>query len=610
MMSSPRWSHDEERLLPALITEVGTEDDGPGIPHSWRSLVISGGRGEYENDIIGMVGTLDFNSAYALDGGTVSAGTKVLLRVRGWCQRKGVIFDIASVVKDCGDDDGGGGDDDSGGGGDDPYQMPPLCGTMIYVYDSYWSAPHTWLQPWLLNDRCPNYAAVEVFYSFAAIGYRTRLFILTQEEFNKGKQLTPPVCHLDISSVRIQAPIGWGAPAPLLKFIPIKPERECRDCDSNGPPRTHPSPLPPYWPPTLPGPGDPGVPGEPGMPGVPGDPGEPGEPGMPGIPGMPGVPGVPGMPPVGPVIPPPSFPIGPIRPPGGSLPSGPGQQPPSRGPGTIIGDECSKWADFVCGAPGTPGHSPQCWHDVFLACVRGRRRRRAVPGTFRPTGAGVSWSRPSSGSFAFNSKMSYFDSSLSSSDDSSFVFPAGVSSGVERHYGLHGNAELDSPTAFVYSDASVSSRTFRDILFSPADRFTVFEPLFESSFSPLLYEFIESIGGVGGLGWWTLGVQSISLSSSPLHDWSPAPAYLYLLNNTTMAPVTITGLSIGQVDGQEVWIKNVSATQNIILSWESGSSSAANRFNNAPAIGSDVIVPGARVFYQYSTVLNRWVKIV
>lgn len=138
-----------------------------------------------------------------------------------------------------------------------------------------------------------------------------------------------------------------------------------------------------------------------------------------------------------------------------------------------------------------------------------------------------------------------------------------------------------------------------------------FGGLYERRSDPELAAEIEQIAAASASsGWWSLGTEAISLGTTPIHDWSPAPRSLYLLTNTLGSPVTITGLSIGQVDGQEVWIKNASTLDNIMLTWESSGSSAANRFNNAPAFGSDTLTPGARVCYRYSTAVSRWVKMV
>lgn len=620
-MDDVKWSHDEDRLLAAEITEVGVEDDGPGVPHAWKAIIVGGGDGDYEDDLVGMHGTLEFNSAYALDGGVVSAGTKVYLRVRGWWSGKGVIFDIAGFLSPCdhNGDGGSGGGNDSGDGdgyGDGNESGEGPCYVSFYWYYSDVSPSYAWFRPYRSApySTCPDYAVAKVWFRSQLIfGTPYLVYNLTKEEYQNGKELLPPVCLSYSVYIVIAAPSYWGAPAPVPRFIPRKSSSECFGCD---PPSSPVAPGVPGLIDPIDQPGQPGIPGDPQIPGpvgppVPGIPGEPGIPWLPPRdPGFPVGPDLP-FPPVGPMLPPPGVPGGPVGPPASGLPGFFTPRPPSR-PGTAIIDECSIWADSVCGAPGTPEHNPQCWHDVFLACVLGRQRLvRRLPRVMPRPGRGGSF-RPSSsgGSILLSGNDSYVNVSSSDSGDVSFWHPSQSSRGLELDDWPDRGMTMEVTAGFVYSDPYYYGRSgFHDRYYS-SPRTVVFSPLFESSVDPMLYEVFESLAGSGGSGWWTLGVESITLSSTPIHDWSPPPAYLYLLNNTTMGPVTITGLSVGQVDGQEVWIKNVSASQNIILSWESSSSSSGNRFSNSPAIGSDVILPGGRVFYQYSTVVNRWVKIV
>lgn len=60
------------------------------------------------------------------------------------------------------------------------------------------------------------------------------------------------------------------------------------------------------------------------------------------------------------------------------------------------------------------------------------------------------------------------------------------------------------------------------------------------------------------------------------NNWNPGVARHYVV--TTDAERIITGLSIGQVNGQEFYIKN-GGENNLVLAHESGSSTAANRFD-------------------------------
>lgn len=92
------------------------------------------------------------------------------------------------------------------------------------------------------------------------------------------------------------------------------------------------------------------------------------------------------------------------------------------------------------------------------------------------------------------------------------------------------------------------------------------------------------------------------------HNYNPGNASLLLLATDDTGPKNLTGLSMSQVDGQRIIIKNIGSFDNLILPYESSLSAAQNRLVNPPAAGSDVIVPGQTVSYRYTTSLNRWLK--
>lgn len=611
-MVDVNWSHDEDRLLAAEITEVGSEDDGPGVPHAWKAIIIGDGDGGYEEDLVGMKGTLEFNSAYTLDGGAVSAGTKVYLRVRGWWDKKGVIFDIAGLYRDCEDhgDDGDGGD--GGGDGEEDGDCDDDCSFCCHSYSMGVTHRQMMGDNYPSSSVCPDRSSVyplmscdQIYYSLET-GFLSspRKFLqgfLSEGDFKNGVELVPPSCIDDLRNFVVRANCHLGTPALLRKFVPLAPLSLCRGCqDVPG------DPLP-YYP-------EPGVPGYqddppvlqppsdgPGIPFLP-----PGDFLLPQLPPPSFAPVIPGDPVIPPRLQPPVFGVGPFQPPG-VIPGFPGFPGSPRRPVVIIRDECEKEADLACGEPGSMFNWAQCWHDIFVACLRRRRRLRARPGSrhggfFRPSSSGMI--------VPFVNHRSGFISSVVPPAGSVDAIPLLPSDGLSFLGKSVSRFSMDTPNSISLSHWTgyFGRRPFDNHLVR-FHRFYPWEGLFELSVDPWLYELVESLGG-GGAGWWTLGVESVTLSSTPIHNWSPPAAYLYLLDNTTMGPITITGLSIGQVDGQEVWIKNVSVSQNIILSWESGSSSSDNRFSNSPAIGSDVILPGGRVFYQYSTVVNRWVKVV
>lgn len=90
--------------------------------------------------------------------------------------------------------------------------------------------------------------------------------------------------------------------------------------------------------------------------------------------------------------------------------------------------------------------------------------------------------------------------------------------------------------------------------------------------------------------------------TSNQNDWGPTPAAKYRISSD--AARDITGLSISQVDGQELVFLNVGAS-NVTFKHESVSSTAANRFTCVT--GADIILgPGERADACYDGTSQRW----
>lgn len=379
MSRRAHWSFSEYDVFPARITEVGSESDDAGIPHGWQQLVIRTLVGEYADDSVGMYGTVDFNSAYKMDGSAASVGDVVYIRVRGVSQTRGVIFDI----------------------------LDPIVGLRGVAED-------------------------------------------------------------------------------------------CRHCSSDF--ETAGS----------------------------------------------------------------SFLFNPR---GGSF--------GSINDGVLFSPEKSAGSDSPCGCSSGPGGSS-------CGCSSGSG------------GASCSCSSGSGGS------------SCSCSSGS-----GGSSCGCSSH-GISSSGDLLSPSSLGSPSSSFSSGDggfgFWGSLGS--DYTSGYAPLFEGpfEFAGSLDAFLLGGSSGGGVGWWSLSGVYDYLESTPLNDYAPGSARFLLLESDGSGVKTITGLSMGQVDSQEVWIKNIGSVDNIVLSWESSGSAAPNRFSNSPSIGSDVLVPGASVLYKYSASLSRWVK--
>lgn len=373
MSRRAHWSFSEYDVFPARITEVGSESDEAGIPHGWQQLVIRTLGGGYADDSVGMYGTVDFNSAYKMDGSAASVGDIVYVRVRGMSETRGVIFDILdSMVGLRGD---GGGSESSG------FRVGGLSGG-----DSEVSGP-----------------VIDPYFSFGQSGVSGSIF-----DFHSGQG-------------------SWGLAGSRLSGAGV--------LGSNG--------------------------------------------------------------------------------------------------------------DCGCGCGGSGGCGGGC--------------------DCKSKGKGISGELMSS--FSFGSTGFLFGDSLGG--DFLLVGRLGLGLGVPYA------SSFDAPFEF-YGDLS-------------------------------FWNLMDLVGSVS-TGWWSLGSIYDYLESTPLDDYAPGSARFLLLESDGSGVKTITGLSMGQVDSQEVWIKNIGSVDNIVLSWEHSGSAAPNRFSNSPSIGSDVIVPGASVLYKYSASLSRWVK--
>lgn len=101
-----------------------------------------------------------------------------------------------------------------------------------------------------------------------------------------------------------------------------------------------------------------------------------------------------------------------------------------------------------------------------------------------------------------------------------------------------------------------------------------------------------------------------TLASAPLNvtltasvdNWAPAAARTYRL--TTTAPLTVSGLSVSQVNGQECWVENVGPFP-VHLPHRGAGAATANQF--ALSDGEDAYLePGDRAHLLYSSTAGRW----
>lgn len=494
MSESFGWSHDQRKLIPARIVEVGGDADEVGVPHAWRQLVIDPDTGEYIDHLTGLAGTISFNSAYSLDGGPVSAGTVVMVRCRGWSYKKGVIFDIVGSSRDSCYGAGDGGGSGGGGGGRGDCQRFPGC---YHRYYSIVGPVPVRSASWVFGGIFLSH--VKIYCEVASISILTNsgstVNFLTKEEYNRGVIVLEPCGdNVLVHQAHIVGPHDWGEPAPLSSFIGPPPPDYCGVRDQN------------CWP-------------------------------------------------------------------GGSQ--------------DAVFDYCRDEA------------IRKCWPDDSLLCLCANYAdclNRSLPRGY-PFSFGNLIPECLGNSFYFWNDPRY-----------SPFFPrhGGGSGGSGGNFSPSGH--LGSSPSYMFSGGTSFSGGGYSFQVPSFGRLgPVYSGVFESLVNPDYYDMSSSSSGGG---WWSYGSVSGTLFSTPIHDYSPGSAKFLLLQTDSGGPKTITGLSMGQVDGQEVCIKNTSPMDNIVLQWESSGSLAANRFANPPSSGSDTILPGGRVVYKYTTHLNRWVKVV
>lgn len=471
------WSHDQSKLIPARIVSAGSESDEIGVPHAWQQLIIDPKTGSYRDHEVGLRGTFTNNPAYALDGGVISEGSIVYVKVRGWSYKVGVIFDIISSSSEtCDGDDGG---DDGGGGGFVWGPPSPKCGCVYKMepeagspWRGHWvRVPEPEREPDLWRMACGSTLGTAII-KFRPVTHMSGLglsgppdwwwdtytFHLTKEQYQNGTILFQACVLTMVGNLVIAGDCDWGEPAPPGAFFDLIPEI-CY--------------CPRY-----------------------------------------------------------------------NLPSG----------GEV--ERCRDIANAVCWLET----DPKCYCDNFYECLDRSRiiydprdRANCGSGGLMPQGSGR-------------------------------VIGGGTGS----------------------SPMNLGGGIFRpNSAFGPT-----FEFSYDSHVDSLLYESLGSWSSGGASGWWSYGSVSSVISSTPVHNYAPGNAKFLLLSTDSGGTKTLTGLSMGQVDGQEVCIKNTSPMDNIVIQWEGTGSLAVNRFVNPPSSGSDTILPGGRVVYKYTSHLNRWVKVV
>jgi hypothetical protein len=94
-----------------------------------------------------------------------------------------------------------------------------------------------------------------------------------------------------------------------------------------------------------------------------------------------------------------------------------------------------------------------------------------------------------------------------------------------------------------------------------------------------------------------------------VNDFNPGPCRILAVQTDGAGPKTITGVAIGQQDGQWLIIENFSTLDNIVLAVESVSSSAPNRFNNGTGLTPITIPPAGVERFIYTSRINRWRRV-
>lgn len=112
---------------------------------------------------------------------------------------------------------------------------------------------------------------------------------------------------------------------------------------------------------------------------------------------------------------------------------------------------------------------------------------------------------------------------------------------------------------------------------------------------------ISAVALPAGLG---LGTVSRALSAS-VNDFAPGPAGLILLT-TGGSNYDFTGLSMGQTDGQEVFIFNDDSLGNVVFKMASSSSASANRLSNGTSLTDITLTPGGRSWWKYTSATTSW----
>lgn len=104
----------------------------------------------------------------------------------------------------------------------------------------------------------------------------------------------------------------------------------------------------------------------------------------------------------------------------------------------------------------------------------------------------------------------------------------------------------------------------------------------------------------------SFGTVSPAQLTASVNNYAPGSAGLLLLTTDGSGPYNVTGLSMSQVDGQEVVIINDHAIDSIVFKMASGSSTAANRFSNGSDVGDITLAPGGRSWWKYTSATTSW----
>ena len=106
-----------------------------------------------------------------------------------------------------------------------------------------------------------------------------------------------------------------------------------------------------------------------------------------------------------------------------------------------------------------------------------------------------------------------------------------------------------------------------------------------------------------------LGTVEPAALAADVNDYNPGSKYFIRVTTDGGGTRNITGLGIGQVDGQTVIIQNIHGVDTINLVIGSGSSAAANRFRDGNAAGNIALAPFVRRILVYDGINQLWEKI-